>query len=193
MTSGRDLLAAFIAMMLRNQAGAQVPDFEFKDFRTSSASSSEYRPCGTPSESSTSECRSCGIPSESDIRECGSYGIPSESCTSTPFGLICIKDVGIQGRVNPMAGMQMLPTGLLSCEESMVFIVDSGASRTLTFEERDFVPGTLKLYMKPPVLTGVRGTLEIKGEGAIQFQVVMDGCECEGNYHSSLLDPRDEV
>jgi len=130
----RDLLAAFIAMMLKNQAGAQVPDFEFKGFRTSSASSSEYRPCGTPSESGTSECRSYGIPSESSICECGSYGIPSESCTSTPFGLICIKDESIQGGVNPMAGMQMLPTGLLSCDESMVFIVDSGASRTSTFE-----------------------------------------------------------
>jgi len=82
--------------------------------------------------------------------------------------------VGIQGRVNPMAGMQILPTGLLSCEESMVFIIDSGASRTSTFDQRDFVPGTLKLYAKPPVLTGVSGTLEIKGEGAIQFQVIMD-------------------
>jgi len=56
----------------------------------------------------------------------------------------------------------------------MVFIVDSGASRTSTFEQRDFVPGTLKLYAKPPVLTGISGTLEIKGEGAIQFQVIMD-------------------
>ncbi len=37
----RDLLAAFIAMMLKNQAGAQVPDFEFKGFGTSSASPSE--------------------------------------------------------------------------------------------------------------------------------------------------------
>jgi len=42
--------------------------------------------------------------------------------------------------------MQMLPTGLLSCEESMVFIVDLGVSRTLTFDQRDFVPRTLKLY-----------------------------------------------
>ena len=50
-------MAAFIAMMLKNQAGAQVPDFEFKGFRTSSASPSEYRPCGTPRESGTSECR----------------------------------------------------------------------------------------------------------------------------------------
>jgi len=57
---GRDLLAAFISM-----TGAQVPDFEFKGFRTSSASPSEYRPCGTPSESGTSECRSCKTPSES--------------------------------------------------------------------------------------------------------------------------------
>jgi len=66
-------------MMLKNQTGAQVPDFEFKGFRTSSASTSEYRPCGIPSESSTSECRPCGIPNESDIRECRSYGIPNES------------------------------------------------------------------------------------------------------------------
>ena len=92
-------------MMLKNQAGAQVPDFEFKGFGTSSASPSECRPCGTPSESSIRECRPCGL--------------PSESCTSTPCGFICIKDVGIQGGVNPMAGMQMLPTGLLSCEESI--------------------------------------------------------------------------
>jgi len=27
---------------------------------------------------------------------------------------------------------------------------------------------------KPPVLTGISGTLEIKGEGNIQFQVMMD-------------------
>jgi len=64
----RDLLAAFIAMMLKNRAGAQVPDFEFKGLGTSSASPSEYRPFGTPSESTTSECRSCGIPGESSIR-----------------------------------------------------------------------------------------------------------------------------
>jgi len=107
-----DLLAAFISMMLKNQAGAQVPDFEFKKFGTSSAPS-ECRPCGTPSESSTSECRPCRI--------------PGESGTSTPCGLICIKDEGIQRQkgVNPIAGMQMIPTGLLSCEEQMVFIVDS--------------------------------------------------------------------
>ena len=73
-----------------------------------------------------------------------------------------------------MAGMQMRPTGLLSCDENMVFIVDLGASRTSTFEQSNFVPGMLKLYAKPSVLTGVSGTLEIKAEGAIQFQVIMD-------------------
>jgi len=30
------------------------------------------------------------------------------------------------------------------------------------------------MYAKPPVLTGVSGTLEINGEGAIQFQAIMD-------------------
>jgi len=66
-----------------------------------------------------------------------------------------------------MVGIQMLPTGLLSYEESTVFIIDLGASRTSTFKKRDFVPGMLKLYTKLPVLKGVSGTLEIKGEGDI--------------------------
>jgi len=56
----------------------------------------------------------------------------------------------------------------------MVFIVDSGASRTSNFKQVDFVPGMLKLYAKPPVFTGVSRTLETKGEGAVQFQVLMD-------------------
>ena len=90
-----------------------------------------------------------------------------------PCGLITIKNVELQERVNLQA-TQMLPTGLLSCEDSMIFIVDSGASRTSTFSKEDFVPGTLKLFEKPPVLTGISGSLEIKGEGDIQFQVVMD-------------------
>jgi len=41
-------------------------------------------------------------------------------------------------------------------------------------EQRDFIPGMLKLYAKLQVLTWVSGTLEIKGEGNIQFQVIMD-------------------
>jgi len=52
-----------------------------------------------------------------------------------------------------------------SCEESIVYIVHLGDSRTSTFEQRYFVPGTLKLYAKPPVLTGVGRTLIIKGGG----------------------------
>ena len=64
----------------------------------------------------------------------------------------------------------------------MVFIVDLGASRTLTFDQRDFVPRMQKLNAKPPVLTGVSRTLDIKGEGAIQFQVIMD----DGNVKEPL-------
>jgi len=73
------------------------------------------------------------------------------------------------------AVMQDIPQGLLGeKEDRMNFIVDSGASRTSTFECKDFVPGSLKLFDRPPVLTGISGTLEIKGEGDIKFQVVMD-------------------
>jgi len=119
-----------------------VPDFEFKGFKMSSVSPSECRPCGIPSESSASECRPCRTPSESSTSECRPSVIHSESGRSTPYGLICTKDVGIQEKqgVNPRAGIQMLPTGLLSCEESMVLIADSGASRTSIFNHRDFVP-----------------------------------------------------
>jgi len=56
----------------------------------------------------------------------------------------------------------------------MYFIVDSGASRTSTFDPKDFVPSSLKLFEKPPVLTGISGSLEIKGQGDIKFQLVMD-------------------
>jgi len=65
----------------------------------------------------------------------------------------------------------MLPTDLLSYDDRMIFIVDSGASRTSTFKKRDFIPGTFKMFEKPPALIGISGTLEIKRVGDIQFQV----------------------
>jgi len=125
-------------------------------------SSSKKGPCGPPNVS----------PSISERK--GPCGPPNVSPSiSEPCGLICIKDVGLQGatRVKIPAGMQH---ELLESEDSMDFIMDSGASRTSTFEERDFLPGTLKTFEKSPVLTGISGSLEIKGEGDIQFQVVMD-------------------
>jgi len=51
----------------------------------------------------------------------------------------------------------------------MYFIVESGALQTSTFDSKDFVPGSLKLSAKPPVLTGISSTLEIKGQGDIKF------------------------
>jgi len=66
--------------------------------------------------------------------------------------------------------------------------------KDIDIDQRDFVPGILKLYEKPSVLTGISRTLVIKGEGDVQFQVVMDNLnECEGDHHSNLLDPRNEV
>ena len=79
-----------------------------------------------------------------------------------------------QDMVRLQAVMQDLPQGLLGSEGSMHFIVDSGALQTSTFDSKDFVPGSLKLFQKPPVLTGISGTLEINGQGDIKFQVVMD-------------------
>jgi len=53
----RSLLAAFISMVLKNQAGAQVPDFEFKGLGLQVHHQVSADHSGTPSESSTSECR----------------------------------------------------------------------------------------------------------------------------------------
>jgi len=51
--------------------------------------------------------------------------------------------VDLQGRkgVDPKAGMQMLPSGLLSYENCMIFIIDSRASRTSTFNEKSVYLG----------------------------------------------------
>jgi len=131
MSSKTDLLlVAFIVTLLKKQATVQVPEFEFKGFRRPSASTSQCRPHGPPTVS-PSECRPCGL--------------PNESSTNKPCGFISIKDVALQGQkgVNSTTGMQRLPTGLMSYEEdSMIFIIDSELSRILTFEHREFVPGT---------------------------------------------------
>ncbi len=66
-------------------------------------------------------------------------GYPVSHAQVYPNGLICIKDVGLQGGVNSIAEMQILPTGLLSYEASMVFIVDLGPSRMSTSEQSNFV------------------------------------------------------
>ena len=101
--------------------------------------------------------------SRNSLRECG-------------HGLISIRDVKMQDpdMIRIKAVMQDLPQGLLSCDDTMDFIVDSGASKTSTFDSKDFVPGMLKLFDKPPVLTGIAGVVEIKGEGEIKFQLIMD-------------------
>ncbi len=92
-------------------------------------------------------------------------------------GFLSIKDISSDNldMIRLQAVMPELPQGLLGHESNMHFIVDSGASKTSTFDSRDFVPGSLKLFERPPVLTGISGSLEIKGQGDITFQVLMDG------------------
>ena len=93
---------------------------------------------------------------------------PESHCSK---GYLSIKDVSLpdQDMVRLQAVMQDLPQGLLGSGESNIFIVDSGASWTSTFDSKDFIPGSLKVCQKPPVLTGISGTLEIKGQGDIKF------------------------
>jgi len=99
-----------------------------------------------------------------------------QDASSFAQGYLSIRDISTndQDMVRLKAVMQDIPQGLLGSEDNMYFIVDSGASRTSTFDPKDFVPGSLKLFEKPPVLTGISGSLEIKGQGDIKFQVVMD-------------------
>jgi len=90
-----------------------------------------------------------------------------QNASGCSHSLLSIKEVcsGDLDMIRLKAVMQDLPLGLLGQESNMYFIVDSGASRTSTFDSRDFVPGSLKLFEKPPVLTGISGSLEIKGQG----------------------------
>jgi len=92
-------------------------------------------------------------------------------------GLISINDICLdsQDMKRLKAVMEDIPQGLLGQGgDSINFIVDSGASMTSTFDVKDFVEGSLKLFDRPPVLTGISGTVEIKGQGEIKVQVVMD-------------------
>jgi len=92
-------------------------------------------------------------------------------------GFLSINEVDSNGldMIRLQAVMPDLPQGLLGHDSNMHFIIDSGASKTSTFDSRDFAPGSLKLFERPPVLTGISGSLEIKGQGDITFQVMMDG------------------
>jgi len=97
-------------------------------------------------------------------------------CELGSHGLISINDICLdsQDMIHLKAVMEDIPQGLLGQGgDSINFIVDSGASMTSTFDTKDFVEGSLKLFDRPPVLTGISGTVEIKGQGEIKVQVVM--------------------
>jgi len=104
--------------------------------------------CGPPNVSpSVNTCVPCGSPNVSQkdvVKLCGFISIRS---------------------VDPQDGG--IPAQLLTCEEDMVFIVDSGASRMSTFEKSDFVEGSLQEFKRPLMLTGISSSLEIKGEGDV--------------------------
>jgi len=63
--------------------------------------------------------------------------------------------------------------------------------RTLSFDKMEFVPSSLKLFEKHPVLTGIYGHWRSKDRVNIKFQVVIDSeAMKEITAYSSLLDPR---
>jgi len=90
-------------------------------------------------------------------------------------GLISINDICLdsQDMIHLKVVMKDIPQGLLGQGgDSINFIVDSGASMTSTFDTKRTL---LKaLFDRPPVLTGICGTVEIKDQGEIKVQVVMD-------------------
>jgi len=66
------------------------------------------------------------------------------------------------------------PHGLLTEDDSMMLIFDSGATITTTYNEADFKPGSLEYFKDgeiPPV-QGIAGSLPIKGRGTMSPQVI---------------------
>jgi len=77
------------------------------------------------------------------------------------------------------AVLQDLPASLSSEAESMLFVADTGATATTTYDESDFKPGSIRKFQpgeKPP-MQGIAGDIPIVGEGDIEFQVVLDDGE----------------
>jgi len=66
-----------------------------------------------------------------------------QDASSVAQGYLSIRDISPndQDMVRLKAVMKDIPQGLLGSEDNMYFIVDSGASRTSTFDPKDFVPG----------------------------------------------------
>ncbi len=100
--------------------------------------------------------------------------------TTLPAYQRCHQHCGLMGgaiardllRLN--AVKQDLPRGLFGSTDGVTYIVDSGASRTITFSEMDFVPGTLQLYNSPRKLQGIAGNVDIQGQGDLELSVKMD-------------------
>jgi hypothetical protein len=93
--------------------------------------------------------------------------------------------------------LAMEPSGLLNKEDSLVFIVDTGASASTTFDQRDFKPGSLKLFQpgERAPMQGIAGNIAIEGEGILAFQVVTDtgevrDLETRAYYMPGLTDVR---
>jgi len=77
------------------------------------------------------------------------------------------------------AVIQDLPTSLSSEAESMLFVTDTGATATMTYDESDFKPGSIRKFQpgeKPP-MQGISGDIPIMGKGDIEFQVVLNDGE----------------
>ena len=72
----------------------------------------------------------------------------------------------------------LMPTGLLSHNDSFSAIVDTGCSSSISGFEGDFVKGSLKTLPKPLQIKGIAGLVPIRTTGTIRWQVVTDSGEC---------------
>jgi hypothetical protein len=62
--------------------------------------------------------------------------------------------------------------GLMSVDDSFELILDTGCTRSSTFDQDDFIPGTLKPLEQPLVIDGIAGGLTVTHEGQIRYEVI---------------------
>jgi len=68
------------------------------------------------------------------------------------------------------------PQGLLTEDDSTTLVIDCGATSTMTYDLKDFKPGTLRMFEKgeKSPIQGIASTLPILGQGLLSLQVVDD-------------------
>jgi len=94
--------------------------------------------------------------------------LQSTSITPDSDDMLCLRAV-----------LQDLPTSLSSEAESMLFVANTGATATTTYDKSNFKPGLIRKFQpgeKPP-MQGIASDIPIVGEGDIEFQVVLNDGE----------------